>query len=86
MRLSLAICAGLLALAAATGPAAAMPSLDRGAATIAAADASPVIKVHGWHQRCRPGVYGWHRHSYRWGRVGCGPVHHFRRHHRRHHH
>ncbi len=86
MRRSLVIAAGLLALITATAPASAVPALDRAAAGIAAAsDVSPVIKVHGWHRSCQLGRYGWHRHSYRYGRVGCGPVHHFRGHHRRHH-
>jgi hypothetical protein len=85
MRLSLVIGAGLLALAMAPAPASAVPALGGGAGVSAASDTSPLIKVHGWHQACRPGYYGWHRHSYRWGRVGCGPVyHHWRRHHRHH--
>lgn len=81
MRLSFVIGAGLLALATASAPASAVPALGGGAGVSAASNASPLIKVHGWHRVCRLGPNGWHR-SYSWGRVPCVPVRFF--HNRRH--
>jgi len=82
MKRTLILAAGLLALAAASVPASAMPALGN-LAPSAVADAQPLVKVHGLHGVCRLGPFGWHR-SYRWGRVSClpRPLRHRHRYHR----
>lgn len=78
MKRSLMMVSGLLALAAVTAPASALPALGNAASQSALADASPLIKVHGLHRVCRLGPNGWHR-SYKWHRVPCVPVRYLRR-------
>ena len=66
--------AALVGLMATTSAANAAPVPGAGLANKAIASQSLVEKAHGWHRSCRPGRYGWHRHSWRFGRVPCGPV------------
>jgi hypothetical protein len=74
MKAPVLISAALLAAASAVAlPAAAMPGSGPVLAKAPAAQDSAVEKAHGWHKRCRLGRWGWHRHSWRWGRVPCRP-------------
>jgi hypothetical protein len=73
MKLSIIAGAGLLALSVITTPAAAVTGTGLQSDTPAARESTVLEKVHYWHRSCRLSRWGWHRHSYRWGRVPCRP-------------